>query len=526
MFKKNRKHLQSSFFDTESMLGETQKKAFHESREGHFYELIFKRIDESIFEPLYSDTMSRPNAPINSMVSALILQNQGRWSYSFLIRQVRFDLLTRMAIGLTNLDEVPFCEATLFNFQKKLLEHEVSTGINLIESIFDGLTKEQLETLKIKTDIQRCDSLQIQSNIRTYSQIQVLVEILLRVYRAFSDNDKARYAELFTAYVGKTSGQYVYAVEPGTFVTELEKLATVYGALHDTILSTYAQTDIARIFTRVFNDHFTNVDGKLSVRPTKELGSGILQSPDDEDATYRKKRGVKYRGHILTATETCNPDNEVQLITDVHVTANNRDDSDELHDRLDGIKAKTPEIAVLHTDGGYGSAKNDTKMKTLEIQQVQTAIRGRTSAVAFTITTGKDGSYSVSCPQQSGEIRTTRTQWKAMMNASVCALCPMRDICTATVRKSGRVLYFDSQDALRHARHRNIRLIPVPMRMLRANVEATMREFSRRLENGKLKVRGGAKARLFGYFAAIGINYGRIYRHTMEKLRKPVPLCA
>ena len=100
------------------MLGETQKKTFHESRERHFYELIFKRIDESIFEPLYSDTMSRPNAPINSMVSALILQNHSRWSYSFLFLQVRFDLLPRMAIGLVNLDEVPFCEARLFNFQK------------------------------------------------------------------------------------------------------------------------------------------------------------------------------------------------------------------------------------------------------------------------------------------------------------------------------------------------------------------------------------------------------------------------
>ena len=431
-----------------------------------------------------------------------------------------------MAIGLVNLDEVPFCEATLFNFQKRVLEHEVSTGINLIESVFDGLTKEELNTLKIKTDIQRCDSLQIQSNIRTYSRIQLLIEILLRVHRAFSDDDKARYAELFTAYVGKTSGQYVYAVEPDTFATEYEKLATVYGAVHDTILSTYAQTDIARIFSRVFADHFTRVDEKLSVRPTKELGSGSLQSPDDEDATYRKKRGVRYRGHILTATETCNPDNEVQLITDVHVTANNRDDSDELHDRLDGIKAKTPDLAVIHTDGGYGSAKNDTTMNTLNIQQVQTAIRGRTSAVEFTITTKEDGSYSVSCPQQSGKIRATKTRWKAVMNASICVTCPMRDMCQANVRKSSRVLYFTSQDALRHARQRTIRSLPAPMRKLRANVEATMREFSRRLENGKLKVRGGAKARLFGYFVAIGINCGRIYRHAMEKLRKQEPLCA
>ena len=50
---------------------------FRKSRELWFYELVFKRIDEKLFAPLYSDEKSRPNAPINSMVSALILQSTG-----------------------------------------------------------------------------------------------------------------------------------------------------------------------------------------------------------------------------------------------------------------------------------------------------------------------------------------------------------------------------------------------------------------------------------------------------------------
>ena len=140
MFKKNVGH--GSFFATvETLLGESQKKAFLESRERCFYDLVFKRIDEKLFAPLYSEGNSRPNAPINCMVGALILQSYNRWSYEFLIRQVRFDLLTRAALGLTSLDEVPFCEATLFNFQNRLLAHELETGTHLIEQIFDGLTR-------------------------------------------------------------------------------------------------------------------------------------------------------------------------------------------------------------------------------------------------------------------------------------------------------------------------------------------------------------------------------------------------
>jgi len=235
------------------------------------------------------------------------------------------------------------------------------------------------------------DSLQVESNIRSYSRIQMLIEVLLSVGRILSEEDKARFAEVFAPYEGKTSGQYVYRIEHENLGSELERLAVAYAQIRETVVSAYGETDIARIFARVFEEHFATVDEKVAVRPSSDLHSGCFQSPDDEDATYRKKRGVGYRGQILTATETCNPDNALQLITDVHVTANNRDDSDELYDRLEGIKEKTPDIAVLHTDGGYGSEKNDVKMEALGIKQVQTAIKGRDNAVEITIAKHEDG---------------------------------------------------------------------------------------------------------------------------------------
>jgi hypothetical protein len=515
MFRKNTGHLQGSIFGTvDTLLGESQKKAFLESREHWFYELLFKQIDERPFAPLYAEGKSRPNAPINCMVGALILQSSNRWSYEFLMRQIRFDLLTRSAIGLTTLDEVPFCEATLFNFQNRLLAYEVETGTHLIEQLFDSLTAEQLETLKIKADLQRCDSLQVESNIQSYSRIQLLIEVLLRVHRVLSDEDKERFKEPLRPFVGKTSGQYVYRIEHANLGRELDLVAAAYMALRETVRSAYGETDIARIFARVFDEHFTVAGETIAVRPSDELHSGCLPSPDDEDATYRKKRGVGYRGQILTATETCNPENELQLITDVHVTANKRDDSDELHDRLDGIKEKTPEIAVIYTDGGYGSEKNDTKQGEMGIEQIQTGIKGRESAVDITITKNEDGSYEVSCPVQTAEVGKTRSRWKAIMRVSVCAACPMRESCPSQPRRSSRVVYFDDEDFLRQKRQRNIRTLPAELRKLRPNVEATMREFSRRLEGGKLKVRGRFKAHLFALTTAIGINFGRVYRYA------------
>ncbi|MGB4586120.1 MAG: hypothetical protein WBH66_03620, partial [Rectinemataceae bacterium] len=70
--------------------------------------------------------------------------------------------------------------------------------------------------------------------------------------------------------------------------TEFERVAAVYLAIRETVGTTYGETEIARIFGRVFDEHFTVVDGRIAIRPSEDLHSGILQSPDDVEATMRE----------------------------------------------------------------------------------------------------------------------------------------------------------------------------------------------------------------------------------------------
>lgn len=74
--------------------------------------------------------------------------------------------------------------------------------------------------------------------------------------------------------------------------------------------------------------------------------------------------------------ESCNPNNAINLITDVCVEGNNVNDSKILNDPLEITKEKTPELNKLHTDGSYGSVENDEKMDKLKIQQVQSNMKG------------------------------------------------------------------------------------------------------------------------------------------------------
>ena len=158
MFRKNTSHLQSSLFGIASQLPEAKLKKLKKSKEYEFYRLVFCNINEKDFSQLYSDNSSRPNAPVNSLVASIILMYRNNWTTEALFDRIDFDLLTRTAFGLDTLDDTPFCPATFFNFQNRLLSHFVETGQNLIERVFDSLTQEQLKTLKIKTSIQRSDS--------------------------------------------------------------------------------------------------------------------------------------------------------------------------------------------------------------------------------------------------------------------------------------------------------------------------------------------------------------------------------
>lgn len=56
------------------------------------------------------------------------------------------------------------------------------------------------------------------------------------------------------------------------------------------------------------------------------MAAGCLQSVDDLEATYRKKGQRKYKGYVANLSETCDPENELQLITQVQVAPNNVDD--------------------------------------------------------------------------------------------------------------------------------------------------------------------------------------------------------
>jgi hypothetical protein len=515
MFKTNN---QPGLFSFEDELNKRQRDLLKSSKEKWFYHLILRNINEMDFRALYSDKASRPNAPVNILVSALILKEFKGLSYDELMESVMFDLRFKTALGLSDIGEVPFSRATLFNFQNRILDYQHQTGLNLIERVFDNLSAEQIKKLSVKADIQRSDSTLVCSNIKKYSRLQLLIEVLTRLDRILEEEDRQFIAEQLQPYLKNGTDKYIYGLKASQLPHELENLGKVYYRVFEWMSRKEQYKDKQEFinFSRAYREHFVVVESDVNPKPTEELTSSMLQSPDDPDATYRQKNGQHSKGFTINGTETANPENPVQLITDISVNPNNIDDSQILNDRVDKIKEKTPEINEMHTDGGYGSQESDKKFEELEITHITTAVRGRGSEIEKKIeqTSQSPEEYTVECPFQKVQSSPTKKRHKVRFDMNICRKCPLNDRCQIFKNK-GRY-YFTHEDYLQNRRNRNIMNIPEERRKIRPNVEALMNEFKIRTQGGKLKVRGLFKATLFAFNSGIAINFGRIYRFIAQ----------
>ena len=83
---------QISLFDSLGFLSERKQKILEKSWAKPFSDIIFSNIDEMIFAPLYSTKRnSRPNAPVNVIVGALILKELNGLTDDEIIEECEFD---------------------------------------------------------------------------------------------------------------------------------------------------------------------------------------------------------------------------------------------------------------------------------------------------------------------------------------------------------------------------------------------------------------------------------------------------
>ncbi len=503
MFRKNTRHQQIPLTSHVDELPEKLRKRLENSWGGVFYREIYSRIEETPFAVLYADCASRPNVAVNTLVGLEFLKAGNGWTDEELYDNFSYDIQVRYALGYRQLGEGDFDLRTLYYFRERLSRYMQEKGINLLDQAFEKVTDQQLAAYQVKTGKQRMDSMQVSSNIRQMGRVQLLVEVLQRVERMLKEGDRARYAEAFGPYLKGHAGHYVYRMKGEEVGPHLQRIGECMQQLIAELKPGYANEAVYQVLERVFSEHFQTEQSEVSAIPNAELSSACLQSPDDLEATYREKRGEGYQGYVANVTETCDPENKLQLITKVQVASNNTDDDQFLAEALPNLKARS-ELDEMYTDGGYGGKQSDPVLAEQGVTFIQSAIRGRNPdpgkphLADFDIHFGEGGKPSqVSCPAgQKVLVHSTHQQKScvACFDLTVCQACPLlkenKCLAQAGKRDARYRLRFTQVEAQSVQRRRRSQENKHRAGNLRSAVEATVRSVKLPFPEAQLPVRG------------------------------------
>lgn len=541
MFRKNTKHQQPALISAASELPAKQRTRLEQSWAATFYREFFCRLNEEAFAVLYADVPSRPNVPVNVLVGLEALKAGFGWSDQELYEHYCYDLQVRYALGYDRLGEGDFEIRTLYYFRERLSHYNATHGLNLLEKAFEQITDAQIVDLKVRTGMQRMDSTQIASNIVSASRLQLLVEALQRVERILTAADRVRLAETLAPYTHERAGHYIYRVKGKDAVqAHLQQIGQTLQALLLDLKSAYAAAPAYQVLERLFAENFHLCDNTPCAKENTELTSGCLQAVDDLEATYRTKGTAHYKGYVANLTETCDPENALQLITKVQVAPNNVDDSQLLAEALPNLQARTA-VKTMITDGGFGGAASDDALQAAQtVTLVQTALRGvqpdpaKFALADFGVQTDVQGQpVTLTCPHgQTVTVTPGRTTgWQARFDPTDCTTCPFQQngrCRTQPQKRDLRYLLTFTIPEMRAAKRRQEYLAHThDSHNLRAAVEATVRSVKHPFAAGKLPVRGKFRVASMMLCSAATTNVRRIQRYLSAK-RKPAraALCA
>ena len=529
MFRRNEKHRQITLFGTVQQLPMGVAKMMDKSWAPAYRELIFEKIGEGRYAELYSTVKSRPNFPVNIWVGLEIIKGLFDYTDQELLEQFHFNLLTAYALGQENLGEVTLCERTLYYNRERLLEYEAKTGRNLLDEEFEAITDKAIEQLHLDTKTQRMDSSFVGSFIKQMSRLELVVKVLQNFYCDLSEAERSRWASRLAEYVEDEAKHITYHLKRAEVEEHLKELGAILFELHQAytndegVSSLKSYQHISRVLLEQFNIVKERKEITIEVKPAREISASSLQNPADDEATFRRKDGEGYKGYLFNATETCAPENPLQLLTDISTHQNIAADDGILAERLPEIKERTG-VEEMVVDANYTGENSERVCQEQEVVIIPTEVKGRkvSQEEELSLTDFRfDGNSITSCPEGHSPTeqihKPDHARHIARFAPEQCSNCPQLEHCPVHCRKRFYSLLFNDRQALLAQRRQQLSKEDYRRKCrMRPAIEGTISQFKRKLRNGKLRVRGLGRVRNSVILMAIGINFGRLWAYSLE----------
>lgn len=583
MFRENHKHQQETLFSPVKDLPAGPKKKLRNHWSTHFYEHIFTQIDERTFGRLYHGGYSRPNKPVNELVSLEIIKHLLGLSDEQLEHAYLFDFRVRNALGKETLGD-NICAKTFTNFRRRLMEFEEETGRDLLHEVFEDHRSYLQEEFEIDASTQRMDSTFIEANIKQLSRIDLIAKVVYNFLDDLPDEIVHELPAGMDEFAEAENLELSYELEPGEVDSTMETLVehTAWlverfaddqeyaervsfahlqqvldeqcyriGELEDDELdseeytddddhpgdppspgwepirnftSPENETDQAGAETRQSEETDSDQEDRVGLKEPDEISSNSMQNPHDVDATYRRKGNESHCGYKTNVAETCDGDNPFRLITTIRIDTNNTDDGDLLAEDVAELPAETG-LTDLLVDGGYTHKEVESCCDDHGITQHFTGLTGQPpSEEKLSLAEAEwDGHRMVACPagHEPFEQRYMKSgRISGRMDSEFCDGCPLQESCFVTEKQQFYSYGFDERSVkLAHRRKRMDDPAEEEFLNLRAGAESLVNEVYHQ-DGEKTRFTGTIKVKNASIAKAIGTNLKRASRFLESEAQR------
>ncbi|MCK4252034.1 transposase [candidate division WOR-3 bacterium] len=511
MYRKSREYTEPDIFTGSSQLLSSQKLKIMDSN-NHWHNIFFKEItssiNENVFKVLYPSNTGRPNSPLRILVAMQVLKEGFNWSDEQLFNECRFDLLVMRALGLTNLnDEIP-AASTYYDFKARLTKYQQQTGEDLFTMAFYELTRAQAKTFNVNGSKVRMDSKLISSNIAACTRLQLVIGILQKFYKSLSEKDKKKIMKkhriTLEGLLEKDAQSYVYPLSNKDKILRLKNFGKVYRYLLQKFNSTDS-SEYDHLF-RLYDEQYQESQKEITPKPRQEIKGNTLQSPHDDQATYRyKDSGQKkqsIRGYVSNITETCGHQ-LINLITNIQTATATTSDDYFFQSAIENSEQVTGQIKKAWTDGAYNSVDNldFVQSRNQSLEWYLNAIQGEKGLYEF---------EWVGSDLMVKDLRTSKTQ-KALKTTKG------KYRINNTPGNKDKYRYFEPRTVANYFRRLEIEAQPDDIKNVRPNVESTIHHVFYHLNGAKSKYRGLTRNHMFIISRGIWVNFRRIQKYVNGK---------
>lgn len=505
---------QRTLFDPyDRVLTEKTRQSLLEGWQGMFRHMILHLMPAETLGGSFDPSMGRPTKELYAMAGLLFIKEFKDWTMDEAVSAYMFHMDVQYALNLEPVAH-ELSRRTLERYQALFVDNELAAGV------MDDVTTTLVEALGLKIDRQRLDSTHIFSDMASFGRTRLMGVAIKRflvqvkrhdpeAYEALAEEMRRRYEpstqKLFGEWGKDDEARHNLRSQ---VATDMHHLVKRFGTDEK-----HSERSTYKAMKRIFYEQCEVEEEKVRVK--KKTGGKVMQNPSDSDATYDGHKGPGYQVQIA---ETCNPENEAQIITSALPQTAVESDTAALPKVLDDLEEKQVMPEEMVADTPYCSDENVQEADRRGVELIGPTKEGAGSVGSSDKTKIEDAGADayglniddfvmkegteivVRCPAGHEPVSSTHDAEKGktttVMPEAACSGCEFSGECTVRRVKGQYRLEHTAKERRLAGRRREEQTQVFRQRYrIRAGIEGTNSGIKRRTGLGRLRVRG--KARVF-----------------------------